>query len=46
MCLLLKDDGKNDHVSYRYIYLNYFVISYYRMRVFLAVQVRAMAATG
>ena len=48
MFVVKDDDGKNDHVSYKYIYLNYFqfVISYYRMRLFLAVQVRGMAAAG
>ena len=45
MCLLLKnDDGKNDHKIYKSIYFNYFLISYYRVRLFLAMQVRVMAA--
>ena len=35
---------KNDHKRYKSIYLNYFLISYYRVRLFLAMQVRVMAA--
>ena len=38
------NDGKNDHRSYNSIYFNYFLISYYRVRLFLAMQVRVMAA--
>ena len=38
------DDGKNAHKSYKPIYFNYFLISYYRVRLFLAMQVRVMAA--
>ena len=42
---IVKDDGRqNDHKSYNSIYFNYFVISYYRVRLFLAMQVRVMAA--
>ena len=42
---VVKDgDGKNDHKRYKSIYLNYFLISYYRVRLFLAMQVRVMAA--
>ena len=44
-CFVVKnDDGKNDHRSYKSIYFNYFLISYYRVRLFLAMQVRVMAA--
>ena len=38
------DDGNNDHKSYNSFYFNYFLISYYRVRLFLAMQVRIMAA--
>ena len=38
------DDGKNDHKSYKSIYFNYFLTCYYRVRLFLAMQVRVMAA--
>ena len=43
-CFVVKNDGKNDHRSYKSIYFNYFLISYYRVRLFLAMQVRVMAA--
>ena len=43
--IVVKDDaGKNDHKRYKSIYFNYFLISYYRVRLFLAMQVRVMAA--
>ena len=38
------DNGKNDHKRYKSIYFNYFLISYYRAKMFLAMQVRVMAA--
>ena len=44
MFVVKNDDGKNDHKRYKYIYFNYFLISYYRVRLFLAMQVRVMAA--
>ena len=44
MFVVKDDDGKNDHRSYKSIYFNYFLISYYRVRLFLAMQVRVMAA--
>ena len=44
MFVVKNDDGKNDHRSYNSIYFNYFLISYYRVRLFLAMQVRVMAA--
>ena len=44
MFVVKNDDGKNDHKSYNSIYFNYFLISYYRVRLFLAMQVRVMAA--
>ena len=44
MFVVKDDDRKNDHRSYKSIYLNYFLISYYRVRLFLAMQVRVMAA--
>ena len=44
MFVVKNDDGKNDHRSYNSIYFNYFFIIYYRVRLFLAMQVRVMAA--
>ena len=44
MFVVKNDDGKNDHKSYKSIYFNYFLISYYRVKLFLAMQVRVMAA--
>ena len=44
MFVVTNDDGKNDHKSYNSTYFNYFLISYYRVRLFLAMQVRVMAA--
>ena len=44
MFVVKNDDGKNDHKRYKSIYFNYFLISYYRVRLFLAMQVRVMAA--
>ena len=41
---VVKDDGKNDHNSYKYIYFNYFLICSNRVKLFLAMQVRVMAA--
>ena len=38
------DDGKNDHKSYKSIYFNYFLICSNRVKLFLAMQVRVMAA--
>ena len=44
MFVVKNDDGKNDHKSYNSTYFNYFLIRYYRVRLFLAMQVRVMAA--
>ena len=44
MFIVKNDDGKNDHKRHKSIYFNYFLISYYRVRLFLAMQVRVMAA--
>ena len=44
MFVVKNDNGKNDHKRYKSIYFNYFLISYYRVRLFLAMQVRVMAA--
>ena len=44
MFVVKDDDGKNDYRSYKSIYFNNFLISYYRVRLFLAMQVRVMAA--
>ena len=44
MFVVKNDDGKNDHKRYKYIYFNYLLMSYYRVRLFLAMQVRVMAA--
>ena len=44
MFVVKDDDGMNDHRRYKSIYFNYFLISYYRVKQFLAMQVRAMAA--
>ena len=42
---VVKDDGgKNDHKSYKSIYFNYFLICSNRVNLFLAIQVRVMAA--
>ena len=43
MFVVKNDDGKNDHKIYKSI-LIIFLISYYRVRLFLAMQVRVMAA--
>ena len=44
MFVVKNDDGKNDHKRYKYIYFNHFLTCYYRVRLFLAMQVRVMAA--
>ena len=44
MFVVKNDNGKNDHESYKSIYFNYFLISHYRVKLFLAMQVRVMAA--
>ena len=44
MFIVKDDDGKNDYKRYNSIYFNYFLISYYRVRLFLAMQMRVMAA--
>ena len=44
MFIVKDDNGKNDHRSYISIYFNYFLISYYRVMMSLAMQVRVMAA--
>ena len=44
MFIVKNDDGNNDHKRHKSIYFNYFLISYYRVRLFLAMQVRVMAA--
>ena len=44
MFVVKNDDGKNDYKSYKSIYFNYFLISYYRVKLSLAMQVRVMAA--
>ena len=44
MFVVKNDDGKNDNKRYKSIYSNHFLISYYRVRLFLAMQVRVMAA--
>ena len=44
MFVVKNDDGKNDNKRYKSIYFNHFLISYYRVRLFLAMQVRVMAA--
>ena len=44
MFVVKNDDGKNDHKRYKSIYFNYFLTCYYRVRLFLAMQVRVMAA--
>ena len=44
MFIVKDDNGKNDHRSYKSIYFNYFLISYYRVMMFLAMQVRVMVA--
>ena len=44
MFVFKNDNGKNDHKRYKSIYFNYFLISYYRVKLFLAMQVRIMAA--
>ena len=44
MFIVKNDDGKNDYRSYKSIYFNYFFTCYYRVRLFLAMQVRVMAA--
>ena len=43
MFVVKDDDGKNDYKRYKSIYFNYFLISYYRVRLFLAMQVRVAA---
>ena len=44
MFVVKNDDGKNAHKSYKSIYFNHFLTCYYRVRLFLAMQVRVMAA--
>ena len=44
MLVVKDDDGKNDHKSYKSIYFNYFLICSNRVKLFLAMQVRVMAA--
>ena len=44
MFVVKNDDGRNDYKRYKSIYFNYFLICYYRVRPFLAMQVRVMAA--
>ena len=44
MFVVKNDDGNNYHKSYKSIYFNYFLTCYYRVRLFLAMQVRVMAA--
>ena len=44
MFVVKDDDGKNDHKRYKYIYFNYFLICSNRVKLFLAMQVRVMAA--
>ena len=44
MFIVKNDDRKNDHRRYKSIYFNYFLTCYYRVRLFLAMQVRVMAA--
>ena len=44
MFVVKNDDGKNDHKRYKSIYFNHFLTCYYRVRLFLAMQVRVMAA--
>ena len=44
MFVVKNDDGKNDHKRYKSICFNYFLTCYYRVRLFLAMQVRVMAA--
>ena len=44
MFVVKNDDGKNDHKRYKSVYFNYFLTSYYRVKLFLAMQVRVMAA--
>ena len=42
---LVKDDAeKNDYKSYKFIYFNYFLTSYKRIRLFPGMQVRVMTA--
>ena len=41
---VVKNDGRNDHKIYKSIYFNYFFTCYYRVRLFLAMQVRVMTA--
>ena len=44
MFVVKNDDGRNDDKRYKSIYFNYFFTYYYRVRLFLAMQVRVMAA--
>ena len=44
MFVVKDDDLKNDHKSYKSIYFNYFLICSNRVKLFLAMQVRVMAA--
>ena len=44
MSVVKDDNGKNDHESYKCVYFSYILISHYRVRLFLAMQVRVMAA--
>ena len=44
MFVIKDDDRKNDYKSYKSIYFNYFLICSNRVKLFLAMQVRVMAA--
>ena len=44
MFVVKDDDGRNDHKGYKSIYFNYFLICSKRVKLFLAMQVRVMAA--
>ena len=44
MFVVKDEDGKNDHKNYKSIYFNYFLICSNRVKLFLAMQVRVMAA--
>ena len=44
MFVVKNDDGKNEHKRYKSIYFNHFLTCCYRVRLFLAMQVRVMAA--
>ena len=44
MYFVKDDDWKNDHESYKSVYFIHFLICFYWVRLFLAMQVRVMAA--